>query len=258
MSETWRETAGPFFLWQIFWPFWADDAVALCVAELGPSDKAVSALLAFLIGFFLLYPFYCRREMRRREKSENQRKRFSLTRQNAGVLLFLFGFGAALSIFLNLLFRLPGISSVIFQEGSGTNPLFETSVPVQLLVMGIAAPLEEELLFRGMMFNRLRVIMNFLPAAVLSAVFFGLVHGGMAQGLFAGMAGFFLSAVYECFWSLGPVFVFHSGVNLASVALENTSGFPACGAVYVCALVCSGAGVAVGVMKFRKMWIKAV
>ncbi|MFR4579612.1 MAG: lysostaphin resistance A-like protein [Clostridium fessum] len=58
--------------------------------------------------------------------------------------------------------------------------------------MGIAAPLSEELLFRGIIFERLRMALPFFWAALGSAAFFGLVHGNWAQG--------FMRRSWDLYW----------------------------------------------------------
>lgn len=63
--------------------------------------------------------------------------------------------------------------------------------------MGIAAPLSEELLFRGILFERLRMALPFFWAALGSAAFFGLVHGNWAQGIYATLMGLILAWLYE-------------------------------------------------------------
>lgn len=270
MPETGRETAGPLFLWQIFWPFWVDDAVAVCVAQLGPADMASCLLLSFLISFSVLYPFYRRREKRSRTVRETEsytghtkktecvvpgnarKKEDAGIRENVIWILKLFLSAASVSVFLNLSFRLPVIREFFFRDSGAAGTLFHMPLYMQIIVMGIASPLEEELLFRGMMFNRLRVILPFFPAAVVSAAFFGFVHRGMAQILFAGVLGFLLAVIYERFRKLWPVFVFHCGANLASVALEASGGISDSAGIYICLLVCSGAGIFLGLREFMK------
>ena len=59
----------------------------------------------------------------------------------------------------------------------GAAALFSGALWQQFFLMGIAAPLSEELLFRGILFERLRMALPFFWAALGSAAFFGLVHG---------------------------------------------------------------------------------
>lgn len=79
----------------------------------------------------------------------------------------------------------------------GTAALFSGALWQQFFLMGIAAPLSEELLFRGILFERLRMALPFFWAALGSAAFFGLVHGNWAQGIYAALMGLILAWLYE-------------------------------------------------------------
>ena len=66
-----------------------------------------------------------------------------------------------------------------------------------VLSHGHCRPLSEELLFRGILFERLRMALPFFWAALGSAAFFGLVHGNWAQGIYATLMGLILAWLYE-------------------------------------------------------------
>jgi membrane protease YdiL (CAAX protease family) len=93
------------------------------------------------------------------------------------------------------------------------------SVPFQILLVAIAAPISEEVFFRGMMFGGMRRRMPMLAAALFSALVFGLLHA------FAGLSavppliafGFILAVLYEKTGSIVPGILLHMLNN--SVAL---------------------------------------
>lgn len=74
----------------------------------------------------------------------------------------------------------------------GAAALFSGALWQRFFLMGIAAPLSEELLFRGILFERLRMALPFFWAALGSAAFFGLVHGNWAQG--------FMRRSWDLYW----------------------------------------------------------
>lgn len=61
----------------------------------------------------------------------------------------------------------------------------------------IAAPLLEELLFRGMIYKRLRDLCSAKTAILVSAAFFGIFHGNLVQFVYAFIIGIMLAFVYE-------------------------------------------------------------
>jgi hypothetical protein len=77
------------------------------------------------------------------------------------------------------------------------------------------APLFEELAFRGLLFAILRRKFSFLPAALMSAVIFGLAHGyGLAGLLSVCWSGLLWAWIYEKTGSLLPGILAHAINNL--------------------------------------------
>lgn len=93
------------------------------------------------------------------------------------------------------------------------------AVPVQVLLIVVAAPICEETCFRGMLFGGLRTRLPRLAAALLSALVFGGLHA--ATGISAVppliFFGFVLALLYERTGSIVPGIILHMLNN--SVAL---------------------------------------
>lgn len=101
--------------------------------------------------------------------------------------------------------------------------LYQNNLLFELIAMGLLIPLTEELLFRGLCFLRLRERLPFWPAALLSALLFGMYHGNLLQGLYAFCLGFAMAYVYERFHSLMAAYVFHAAANILSVLMTETA-----------------------------------
>jgi membrane protease YdiL (CAAX protease family) len=93
------------------------------------------------------------------------------------------------------------------------------AVPVQILLIVIAAPIGEEVCFRGMLFGGLRTRLPRVAAALVSALVFGALHA--TTGLSAVppliVFGFVLALLYERTGSIVPGILLHMLNN--SVAL---------------------------------------
>ena len=93
---------------------------------------------------------------------------------------------------------------------------------VKLVALGVliilAAPLSEEIFFRGFLFGGLRGRMPFWPAAIVSGLVFGLVHlpGGPLQVPPLVVFGILLAWLYERSGSLGPPILMHAIQNSIS------------------------------------------
>ena len=93
------------------------------------------------------------------------------------------------------------------------------TLPVQILLIVVAAPISEEVCFRGMLFGGLRERLPRLAAALLSAVIFGGLHAltGISAVPPLIAFGFVLALLYEKTGSIVPGIILHMLNN--SVAL---------------------------------------
>lgn len=91
----------------------------------------------------------------------------------------------------------------------------------RMLCYEVVAPISEELLFRQVIYKRLRKISPIWLSAVISALLFGLYHGNLVQGIYAFIMGVFLALVYEWTGSILAPIVFHMIANhLSDIAYE--------------------------------------
>jgi membrane protease YdiL (CAAX protease family) len=93
------------------------------------------------------------------------------------------------------------------------------AVPVQILLIVIAAPISEEVCFRGMLFGGLREKLPRVAAALLSGLIFGGLHAltGVTAVPPLIVFGFLLALLYERTGSIVPGIILHMLNN--SVAL---------------------------------------
>lgn len=91
----------------------------------------------------------------------------------------------------------------------------------ELLAVAVAAPVVEELLFRGLAYNGFRKLWGRGTAMVVSALFFGVYHRNVLQGLYAFLIGLLLVYVYEAFGTIRASVLFHIAANTASVLMTE-------------------------------------
>lgn len=92
---------------------------------------------------------------------------------------------------------------------------------LMLFCVGIFAPLVEEVLFRGMIFARLRRAFSFWPSAVISGVAFGIFHMNVVQGIYAAAFGVILAYVFEKTETLWGSYLLHAFFNLSSYLISG-------------------------------------
>lgn len=91
-----------------------------------------------------------------------------------------------------------------------------------LLCSGFIIPFTEEFLFRRAMYGSLREIRSLgrAGALILSSVVFGLYHGQLLQGLYAGLLGAVLACLYQSRGKLAAPVTVHISANLSAIFLE--------------------------------------
>jgi membrane protease YdiL (CAAX protease family) len=85
------------------------------------------------------------------------------------------------------------------------------SIPIQVLLIVIAAPISEEVCFRGMLFGGLRRSLARIPAALVAGLVFGGLHAltGVTAVPPLIAFGFILSLLYEKTGSIVPGIMLH-------------------------------------------------
>lgn len=88
-----------------------------------------------------------------------------------------------------------------------------TPFGINLLFVGILAPIFEELFYRKAVIDRLRRYGD-LPAILISGLIFGLVHGNLSQIFYATAVGMLLSFIYVRTGSVLYTISIHSAFNM--------------------------------------------
>jgi membrane protease YdiL (CAAX protease family) len=191
-------------------------AVPVLVADKPPSggelSDAANALvqLATALGF-LLVPFAI--AAGRGASVREAASRLGLRRFRPSALKWM---GAAIGAYL--LFAI-AYSTVIGEPEQKDVAEAFGAIPVQILLIVFAAPISEEVCFRGMLFGGLRERLPRLGAALVSGLIFGGLHAttGLSAVPVLVVFGFILALLYEKTGSIVPGILLHMLNN--SIAL---------------------------------------
>lgn len=139
-----------------------------------------------------------------------------------GLLTVAAGFTS--SVGLNILFSLSGAAQQLESYQSVAKDQYAVPLLVGILLYGIVSPLAEEVVFRGILFNRMRK--DFPPgmAILLSGVLFGLYHGNMVQGIYGTLMGVLMAYLYERMGRFEIPCLFHMTANLTVYLTAQASG----------------------------------
>ena len=170
------------------------------------------------IPVMAIWFWYDRRKEKRMGVSVN--KKASLWKY-AGIILMT----AGLCIGLNNLMLLSNLSALSSSYDGTMEALYSSNFIIQLICLGILTPISEELVFRGMVFKRLREQGGFLQAALYSSAVFGFLHMNLVQMLYGFIFGMMLSYVYEKYGSVKAPILAHIVANLISVVFTEYEVF---------------------------------
>ena len=170
-------------------------------------------LIGDLTAAMILYLFYRKDQMHRKEGFSGTGKAFVWAPPVIwfSVIILAIATGQFLNdlingLHLNDLFT--GYSEVSEQAFSGQ------PVGLMILVVGIIGPICEELMFRGIVFHRLKDWVKPQAAIAISALLFGIYHGNVVQFFYATCMGVMLAVIYDKTGTLWISIVAHIAANL--------------------------------------------
>lgn len=208
-------------IWSIIYPILLYYAVNVIFASL-------IGRLSILIGMAVVFPFFLN------EKAE---VRMPPLRKKDIPLLFILGVVAALCF--NIMFALLGITGSSGEYAQVAQKQFALPLWIGIFLYGVISPFTEEVVFRGIVYNRMDRLFGRTIAIIGSALLFGAYHGNIVQTLYGFILGVLIAVLYERYGSfLVPVLI-HSAANIAvyivssNIILQqkymNWTGCIACG-----------------------------
>lgn len=175
----------------------------------------VTALVAIPVFWWLFH----KDNRMRRQMGMPEPKKAGLTKYIWIVIL-----GIAACVALNNILTLSNLAMISSYEETGAN-FYKVNLVAQIICLGILTPIAEELVFRGLIFKRMREVLSMKRAILISALIFGIYHGNLVQAVYGGVLGALLAYTYEKYGSLKAPILAHMVLNLTSVILSEVGGF---------------------------------
>jgi len=139
--------------------------------------------------------------------------------------------------FLNILIHLSGIGRIFSGYKTTSEALYADGIWAELLLAGILVPIAEELVFRGLVYARLREWLGVVPSLLVSAAVFGIYHGNVVQFLYAFLAGIMIAWLMERYGTVKAAAAAHIVLNVTSVAASEMQAFEFIYASTICTLI---------------------
>ncbi len=184
--------------------------------------------IAMIGGCAVLFPMIGEeREEQKKERGRREREHEAQengeTRERKPVLYYLalIIFAVASVVFFNILISLSGLmeQSDLYRQTAAKQ--YAVSLGMGLFLYAGVSAVAEEVVFRFLLYNRLRRSGGRTAFGIVASAFlFGVYHGNIVQGLYAFVIGLLIASVYVWFDDfLAPV-LFH-GVGNAVIFLGN-------------------------------------
>ncbi len=128
--------------------------------------------------------------------------------------------GVTTNIFISHFIGFLPIPEPLIQEYTeATNLIGDEITLIQVLSVVLAAPILEEILYRGLIMKSLQRGMPLMVALITQAVLFGLMHGQLIWVFYATFLGALLAVIKLKYKSLYPCILLHLSFNAANYVL---------------------------------------
>lgn len=155
----------------------------------------------------------------RADRKKEQVIREKETSKTAWILLAVMA--VALCFSLNALIGFSGLDKISGKYQQAAEALYSGGIFLELIVVGVFGPVCEELIFRGLMFQRLCGYVKPVIAVLISALVFGIYHGNIVQGVYAFCLGVVMALCYLRFQTLWAPILIHVVANITSVCITE-------------------------------------
>lgn len=125
------------------------------------------------------------------------------------------GLAISSSLLCNSVAMVSGFTGSSESFNSVATSQFSLPIWLGIIVYGIVTPLTEEIVHRGLIYNRLRRYFN-LPIAIFgSSLLFGVSHGNIVQLIYGFIMGLMICWIYERYGSFIYPVLFHCFANIS-------------------------------------------
>lgn len=193
----------------------------------------------------IVFTFWYRYQIR---NSQRVNLKSILTGRHIGVFVLL-GLGCQLFV-AGLLSLLLPLNRVLSDNYNETMQSIISGHPVLVLILVILiAPVVEELIFRGVVYQMSIRVLPMMGANLFQAALFGIYHWNIVQGLYAFLIGLILGYVYHKFRTILAPILLHMIINGSSFLMRFGNRM----VIYIGMVVVGGVIIAFAIQVMRRM-----
>ena len=120
-----------------------------------------------------------------------------------------------LGIIISLLYNVFAyyLDGLFFKTGLYSS---QNNIITTLIATGIIGPIVEELMFRGIIYNELKLKVAPMKAILLTTFFFAIIHLNVLQIIYTFAVGFLFIFFYEKYKDIKAAIIFHMSLNITT------------------------------------------
>ena len=196
---------------------WTDSLEAQLYEEVYNLQSKNAVLISGIVAVLCILIFS------RSIKKEWNKRPYVIEEHGSCYLKYLYVAAAAIGFTLavNLFINAWGIFKYDFDFAELSQMIYSESVLMQFLVIGLIVPICEELIFRGLIYERITQSGSERWAMILTSIIFSFFHGSWIQIIYAFCFSFIIIYTHQrCGTFLAPI-IFHIISNLSSLVLRQ-------------------------------------
>jgi len=144
------------------------------------------------------------------------------------------------AIGLNILISLSGLIELSNTYSQTSSNQYSLPIWLGIILYGLVSPAVEELLFRTVIFGRMKRSFPYVVSVLVTSLFFGLYHQNLVQCVYGGLMGILMCLACEYLHTVVGAFVFHSVANLTIYFLSMGNVLVKLTSIPVCIITCIG------------------
>lgn len=129
-------------------------------------------------------------------------------------------FAITVSLAISNLITFANIDNIYGSYQVTSDRLLQGNIIYRIFAIGVIVPITEELIYRGLMYNRIKKETGVISAIFLSAFAFGLFHFNLVQGIYAFIIGLICALCYEIYGNITVSIAMHMAINIVAVLLD--------------------------------------
>lgn len=216
-------------LWDIFYPVLMYNVILLIVMNIVRSIIGIEIseyMLCQIISTLIVLPimylgFYKKTAIIFQEQVEKNK---FFGKKNLNQMLIILIVVLLLSLGLNNVLLMSPLNELSKGYAEANANFYGSVLVLEIIGSGIITPILEELVYRGIVYGRLRCVINTLPAILVSSFAFSLIHFNLVQFIYAFIMGIALAVFMEWCNSLIGAIAGHMIANIFAV-IRTETGF---------------------------------